>query len=681
MALKVGELYGELRMDDNQFQRSLDRAEGGFRGLIRTVTSSVSRISALIGGVASAAIVKMGIDFNASMEQAEIGFKTMLKSGEKAEKFLEDLQEFAAKTPFEFPELRDAASRMVAFGFAAEDVIPSLRAVGDAVAATGGGQDAIDSIIMSLGQMKTVGRASWEEIRQIAERGVPALQYLAEEFGMTQEQVMDKLSKGQIKAQEAIDAIIKGMNEDFGGMMKNTEKTWTGMISNIRDGAQRLIGEAFKPIFNWTRDNVLPAIQDLIARLEKGFEADGFRGALMAIIPEGIAEKIKEIGDAINTIKILAEDGNWQEIGQRLGEGLRTAIANIGGMGQSIADSLLKSMDEIDWAAVGKASVSVAIGFVLGFVDGLFDPVVWFDIVSKNWDTILMIVLGIIFAPARWIAGIARFLSRIPLVGKLLAWLLTKIKEVGIKAAQPIIDTALTWGKELINGFVKGLGLRGPTIWPKIKEVVGKAIDRIKDFGVEIFARGGDLMNRLGQAIAQKGPAQVVRALQKVKDRMSSFLGRLARNAWNWGANLISELRNGITARVDSLIARVRNIAGRIKAYIGFESPTEEGPGRTAHRWAPNLMKMYAEGIRKGIPMIQAATGSVAEVLASMNRTIQPPAIQRPGIVNGVGGRDGSSGTITAPIEIVVQLDGRQIMPTIRRELTLDLDAALRGVR
>src|SRR5690554_3442375 len=172
-----------------------------------------------------------------------------------------------------------------------------------------------------------------------------------------------------------------------------------------------------------------------------------------------------------------------------------------------------------------------------------------------------------------------------------------------MKAAQPIIDTALTWGKELINGFVKGLGLRGPTIWPKIKEVVGKAIDRIKDFGVEIFARGGDLMNRLGQAIAQKGPAQVVRALQKVKDRMSSFLGRLARNAWNWGANLISELRNGITARVDSLIARVRNIAGRIKAYIGFESPTEEGPGRTAHRWAPNLMKMYAEGIRKGIPM------------------------------------------------------------------------------
>jgi len=35
----------------------------------------------------------------------------------------------------------------------------------------------------------------------------------------------------------------------------------------------------------------------------------------------------------------------------------------------------------------------------------------------------------------------------------------------------------------------------------------------------------------------------------------------------------------------------------------------------------------------------------------------------------------------TAPVEINVALDGRQIMPTIRRELTFDLGAALRGVR
>lgn len=669
MALKVGELYGELRLEDRKFQDSLGRAEGGFRGLVATATGYLSKISGLVTTLATGAVVKLGFELNASMEQAKIGFTTMLKSGQKAEKFLEDLQEFAAKTPFEFPELRSAAQRMVAFGFAAEDVIPTLRAVGDAVAATGGGQQAIDSIILSLGQMKTVGKASWEEIRQIAEWGVPALKYLAEEFGMTQKQVMEELSKGSIEAEKAINAIIKGINRDYGGMMKNAEKTWTGMVANIRDGAQRLIMEAFKPIFNWTRDNVLPEIQGLIERLEKGFKADGFRGAMMEIIPDGIEKKIKQVGDGISEIKALAEQGDWAEVGQRLGKGFRTAIANMGDVGGSLMDVLKQSLARIDWAAAGKASVSIAAGFVLGFVDGLLDPGVWFDIVTQYWDTILMLVLGIIFAPAKWISGIAKFLARIPIVGKMMAWLLLKIKEVGTRVVDPIINTALSWGKELINGFVKGLGLRGPTIWPKIKELVGRGIDRIKEFGSTIASRGGELMNRLGQAIAEKGPAQVVRGLQKIRDRMSSYLGSLAKSAWNWGSNLISTLISGINARIGALTAKVREVANKIKSFLGFSSPTEEGPGRFADRWAPNLMKMYAEGIEKGIPKVQSAALKVAKATQSIQGGLSP-----------IGGQTITSQSIDRPpINVTIHGMTDPVMAANETIRQIDREAFLRG--
>lgn len=44
---------------------------------------------------------------------------------------LEDLSDFAAKTPFELPEVRQNAKQLLAMGVSAENVIPTLKALGD----------------------------------------------------------------------------------------------------------------------------------------------------------------------------------------------------------------------------------------------------------------------------------------------------------------------------------------------------------------------------------------------------------------------------------------------------------------------------------------------------------------------------------------------------------------------
>src|SRR3954451_21208535 len=61
-----------------------------------------------MGGLAIAGAA-MGVKTAASMEQAQIGFETLLGSGAKAQTFLTDLQTFAAQTPFELPGLIDSS--------------------------------------------------------------------------------------------------------------------------------------------------------------------------------------------------------------------------------------------------------------------------------------------------------------------------------------------------------------------------------------------------------------------------------------------------------------------------------------------------------------------------------------------------------------------------------------------
>lgn len=135
--------------------KSVDKLGKSFQGI------STGNIAATLGFTAmGAATAGVGLQFDMLKENAELAFGTLLKDGAKGKAFLEDLQNFALKTPFELEGLVDASRKLLGFGFAAQDVIPILQDVGDAVGAMGGGADMIDRITTALGQMQTKGKAS-----------------------------------------------------------------------------------------------------------------------------------------------------------------------------------------------------------------------------------------------------------------------------------------------------------------------------------------------------------------------------------------------------------------------------------------------------------------------------------------------------------------------------------------
>lgn len=255
--MQVGDVIAQMMLNSKLYERELSRLEGESHkkasaiGTIFKNALSVSIGMGLFEAVKQGftATVKGTLNFNSMMEKANIGFTTMLGSASKAKTFLEDLAEFAAKTPFEFPDLLDASKRMLAYGFSAQQVLPTMEAVGNATAALGMGSEGIGRIILALGQMRAKAKVSGEEMRQLTETGIPAWEILSEAMGKSVAEVMKLSEKGLIPADKAIQDLIDGMNKRFPDMMKKMENTWEGITSTLKDVWQMTIGAMTSNLF------------------------------------------------------------------------------------------------------------------------------------------------------------------------------------------------------------------------------------------------------------------------------------------------------------------------------------------------------------------------------------------------------------------------------------------------
>lgn len=215
------------------------------------------KIAAVGAGVALAGmVVKSGLGLASMLEQSEIGFTTMLGSVEKAKEYLKDLYEFAAKTPFQMAGLVGSTQKLLAYGFAAEDVIPMLTSIGDASSALGAGQAGIDRMTRALGQMRAKGKVSAEEMMQLAEIGVPAWQMLAEAIGVDIPTAMKMAEKGTIRAAETIPALLEGMNKRFGGLMEKQALTMQGLWSTFMDTWSMAAANVMRPLLPSIKEGI-----------------------------------------------------------------------------------------------------------------------------------------------------------------------------------------------------------------------------------------------------------------------------------------------------------------------------------------------------------------------------------------------------------------------------------------
>lgn len=311
----------------------------------------------MIAGVAglSAALAGLGavaVRSAAQMEQTEKAFTTLLKSADLAKDFLAELERFAAATPFELPGLLNASKRLLAFGFSAQQVIPVLTAIGDSAAALGMGEEGISRLTTAIGQIQAKAKVSAEEMNQINETGIPAWQLLADTIGTTVPQAMDMASKGMIDGATGVQAILTGMNKQFGGMMAEQSQTLNGMMSNIQDSIGQLstvVGKEITEAFNLK--GAAAEFQDTLGEFTAIAKQSGIGEALRQMVPT-------EVGMAIGALAAVITSTAVPAIVLLTAQAAKAALAFVGITGPiGVAVAAIGAGAYLiwdNWAALGK---------------------------------------------------------------------------------------------------------------------------------------------------------------------------------------------------------------------------------------------------------------------------------------------------------------------------------------
>lgn len=343
---------------ENQIPRAARRASSSVQEANSSMQKSFKDTARIIQGIlisqgfyalirsikeAAAAVVS----FSQDMEQAAISYSILLGSQDKADRFLRALKDFAAVTPFTAQEASNAAQRLLAMGFAAESIIPTMRTLTDASAIFGGSSEQLDRIVLALGQMKTNGKIAGQEIRQLAEAGIPAYKILKEELGLTTEQLA-KIGDLKISGDLGVEALLRGMQKRYAGASERISKTLRGLMSTIKDDLL-IISEA---IFAGPYERVRQFAQGVVTALEKmraTFDRTGLGGLFESLVPPRLQQNVRTI---IASLQSLGESFMilWraiqpvvQVLGEYLVKALSLVLPVIAGIIRGIA-SFVKSL-------------------------------------------------------------------------------------------------------------------------------------------------------------------------------------------------------------------------------------------------------------------------------------------------------------------------------------------------
>lgn len=280
--VKIGANSSELR-------RELSATKAELKSALGEETLSASKAAVMSIAVVAASLSALGVkavQAAGNFQQVQAAMTNMLGSAERAKNLLGQLQDFAAKTPFEFNDVAAASQKFLAFGFTAEQIIPTLKAVGDAAAGVGLGKEGIDRITLALGQMAAKSKVQSDEMLQLTEAGIPAWQMLADKIGTSVPQAMDMVSKGAVDAQTGLQALVGGMEDKFGGMMDQQAQTITGTWSNMMDGLSQsaiAVGQQISDALNLP--DLFSSLGDSLQQFANLVKNQGIGEALSQMIP------------------------------------------------------------------------------------------------------------------------------------------------------------------------------------------------------------------------------------------------------------------------------------------------------------------------------------------------------------------------------------------------------------
>lgn len=190
-----------------------------------------------IGTIIAAAGIKIGFVLREAgkKEQTRIAFETLLGSVEKADKTIRELYDFARTTPFEIPQVEQAAKKLLAFNFSAENLIKTLTILGNISSIVG--RDKLPFLMKALADVRGEGVLLRREEQQFINAGFGIIQELERMTGKSTKELRDMMRARQLSfamVMEALEqATLRGGR--FTNAMIKQSKTLFGIMSNLFD--------------------------------------------------------------------------------------------------------------------------------------------------------------------------------------------------------------------------------------------------------------------------------------------------------------------------------------------------------------------------------------------------------------------------------------------------------------
>ena len=216
-----------------------------------------------------------------------------------------------------------------------------------------------------------------------------------------------------------------------------------------------------------------------------------------------------------------------------------------------------------------------------------------------------------------------------------------------------LVDAALQLMIALATGLIDALPKlieKAPEIILKLATAIIKALPKILEAGAEIVFK---LLEGIISVIFK-----LIEVGAEIVESVKEGFTEKVEAAKNWGKDLIQNFINGIKEKWEALKSTVKDLAGTVESMLGFSEP-EEGPLSNFHTFAPDMMMLFAKGIKDNIGLIEGAMGMVTSSIATdftasnmapnEYSTVANPTAE---LTSLLGANSGAEGDIIIPVYI-----------------------------
>ena len=331
----VQELIAKLGFDvDQGGLNSVDNALGNFAKKLTLAAAGIYAVKKAVEATVWA--ISSSIEAAAQKEDVTTQFKVMLGDLEAAKYLYQEINQYAAVSPFETAGLADNVRQMMSFGQTAKQAFEDTKMLGDVAL---GDQNKLNRLALVYSQTFSAKKLTGGDLLQYVNAGFNPLEYLSKKTGKSMADLRKEMEKGLITSdmvrQSFVDATSQG-----GKFYKGAEegsKTWNGMLSTARDNLRMLGAEL--------GDRMLPFLKEVLKEFSNLWV--NIRGSWMALADffgimfengpsaaewaEGLAITFQGLADSIMFLGLM-----WQSFIVDL-QMLKVVVYGIGGV---VADVL-----------------------------------------------------------------------------------------------------------------------------------------------------------------------------------------------------------------------------------------------------------------------------------------------------------------------------------------------------